>query len=308
MWLGIAAIACSAPQSPSASARPADSVGVLGPFRSPALMVTQSSPEAALALPSSPPPSAQPLTASAPEIDASNAELAPRASCPERMQHVRASFCPELERECLHKEYDAPNRITICHEFRQVDSACQAPRLALDYCIDRYEYPNRPGGKPSVMLNFQELEAACAAVGKRLCRESEWVAACEGPAETPFPYGFRRDPEKCNFDNKWVTPILAKVYSKDSQVQAAELRRLDRSLPSGSRPECRSGYEVFDLTGNVDEWVRAEPGTERRSGGAALKGGAWGHVRNACRPATTSHAPSFEYYFIGGRCCADTRP
>jgi hypothetical protein len=36
-----------------------------------------------------------------------------------------------------------------------------------------------------------------------------------------------------------------------------------------------------------------------------LKGGAWGHVRNACRPVTTSHPPDFKYYFISFRCCAD---
>ena len=41
---------------------------------------------------------------------------------------------------------------------------------------------------------------------------------------------------------------------------------------------------------------------------AGLKGGAWGHVRNACRPMTTSHPPEFTYYFISFRCCADAAP
>jgi sulfatase modifying factor 1 len=36
-----------------------------------------------------------------------------------------------------------------------------------------------------------------------------------------------------------------------------------------------------------------------------LKGGAWGHVRNACRPVTTSHPPDFTYYFVAFRCCSD---
>jgi formylglycine-generating enzyme required for sulfatase activity len=56
----------------------------------------------------------------------------------------------------------------------------------------------------------------------------------------------------------------------------------------------------------VDEWVRADQErTHRRSRFAGLKGGAWGHVRNACRPVTTSHPPDFTYYFISFRCCAD---
>jgi formylglycine-generating enzyme len=229
-----------------------------------------------------------------------------KAACAPGMQHVQTNFCPELKRECLKKEYDEPNHITICHHFREGKSQCQAPRQALDYCIDEYEYPNQPGKKPPVMVSFFDAEKSCAEAGKRVCRESEWVAACEGPDETPFPTGFRREPDKCNFDNKWVSPILDRVYAKDSAIQRAELERLDRSLPSGARPECKSGFGVFDLTGNVDEWVRADSERKsRRSRFAGLKGGAWGHVRNACRPVTTSHPPDFKYYFIGFRCCAD---
>lgn len=222
------------------------------------------------------------------------------------MQHVVKSFCPKLERQCVDKEYDEPNRITICHAFREAPGQCREPRVALDYCIDEFEFPNQRGAKPPVMVSFYDAEQRCAAAGKRLCSESEWVAACEGPDETPFPYGYRRSPAACNFDNKWTDPNLKRVYSPDAEVQRAELARLDRSQPSGARPECRSGFGVFDLTGNVDEWVRADQERkQRRSGVAALKGGAWGHVRNACRPVTTSHPPDFTYYFIGFRCCAD---
>ena len=225
------------------------------------------------------------------------------------MQHVQHSYCPKLERQCVDKEYDKPNRITICHAFREGKAECPEPRVPLDYCIDEYEYPNQKGAKPPVMVSFFDAEKSCAEAGKRLCRESEWVAACEGPGETPFPYGFKRSAEKCNFDNKWTDPSLARVYSKDPEIQRAELLRLDRSLPSGSRPECQSGFGVFDLTGNVDEWVRADQErSNRRSRFAGLKGGAWGHVRNACRPVTTSHPPDFKYYFIGFRCCADAKP
>jgi formylglycine-generating enzyme required for sulfatase activity len=228
------------------------------------------------------------------------------AACPAGMQHVTASYCPDMKRECIDKEYDKPNRITICHAFREGKNDCQKARVGLDYCIDEFEFPNRAGEKPPVMVSFYDAEKSCADAGKRICKESEWVAACEGPEETPFPYGWRRSSEKCNFDNKWIDPSLGRVYSKDAEIQRAELARLDRSLPSGSRPECKSGFGVLDLTGNVDEWVRADVEREnRRSRFAGLKGGAWGHVRNACRPVTTSHPPDFKYYFIGFRCCAD---
>ena len=222
------------------------------------------------------------------------------------MRHVRFEHCPKLLRRCLDKEYDKPNLITICNRFAKTKPECKEPRVPLDFCIDEYEYPNQAGAKPPVMVNFFEASNLCAAAHKRLCFEREWVTACEGPEEKPFPYGYVRSSEKCNFDNRWVDPHLSRVYSEEAEIQRAELERLDRSLPSGQMTGCVSDYGVHDLTGNVDEWVQADHERPRaKAKFSALKGGAWGHVRNACRPVTTSHTPEFRYYFIGFRCCAD---
>jgi sulfatase modifying factor 1 len=241
--------------------------------------------------------------AGAPLIDEPSAL---NSACPSGMQHVQFDYCPELSRRCLDKEYDKPNRITICNRFAEDKPKCRTPRVPLDFCIDKYEYPNRLGAKPPVMLNFFEASGLCAAEQKRLCYESEWVAACEGPEEKPFPYGYVRSSAACNVDNRWVAPHLDRVYAKDPEVQRAELARLDRSLPSGQKASCVSDFGVHDLTGNVDEWARADHDRPREHAKfAALKGGAWGHVRNACRPVTTSHPPEFRYYFIGFRCCSD---
>jgi len=227
-------------------------------------------------------------------------------ACPRGMQHVRFDHCPRLLRRCLDKEFDKPNRITICNRFAKTKPECKEQRVPLDFCIDEYEYPNRAGAKPPVMLNFFEAGNLCASEHKRLCYEREWVTACEGPEEKPFPYGYVRSSAQCNFDNRWIDPHLSRVYSEDAEVQRTELERLDRSVPSGQMPGCVSDYGVHDLTGNVDEWTLADherPGASAKY--SALKGGAWGHVRNACRPVTTSHPPAFRYYFIGFRCCAD---
>jgi len=223
------------------------------------------------------------------------------------MLHVTKDFCPKVDRDCLKSEYDKANHITICHRFRQGSTRCQAPRVALDFCIDRYEFPNEKGAHQPVMVSFFDASGFCAARGKRLCYESEWTAACEGPDEKPFPHGWERSAEKCNIDNAWVNPSLKKLYSNDPAISDPELQRLDRSVPSGAKPECVSDFGVHDLTGNVDEWTLADRDRPKERGRfAALKGGAWGHVRNACRPVTTSHEPEFTYYFIGFRCCQDT--
>ncbi|MBK7579062.1 MAG: SUMF1/EgtB/PvdO family nonheme iron enzyme [Myxococcales bacterium] len=234
--------------------------------------------------------------------DASSAASA----CPDGMLRVTKDFCPKVERQCLKSEYDKANHITLCHRFKPDTTVCRAPRVALDFCIDRYEYPNQERAHPPVMVSFFDASGLCAAKGKRLCYEGEWTAACEGPDEKPFPYGWERSSEKCNFDNAWTDPSLKKIYSDDPAIRDAELARLDRSVPSGSKPGCVSDYGVFDLTGNVDEWTLADQDRPREKGRfSALKGGAWGHVRNACRPVTTSHEPEFTYYFVSFRCCKD---
>jgi formylglycine-generating enzyme required for sulfatase activity len=226
--------------------------------------------------------------------------------CPEGMVYVDTSYCPRVKRRCLDDEDNKSNHITICHKFAP-GTKCLSALRRQRFCIDKYEYPNQEGGHPPVMVDWYDAAGACAAKGKRLCWESEWVSACEGPEELPFPYGLKRDPKQCNIDNRWLKPSLDKVYSKKPDVQNAELWRLDQSVASGARPGCASGFGVHDLTGNFDEWVNTETMHEK-SQWAGLKGGAWGHVRNACRPITTSHPPDFTYYFISFRCCADAGP
>mgnify|MGYP001232409159 CR=1 FL=1 len=222
------------------------------------------------------------------------------------MVHVRHDFCPEMERFCLKNEYDKSNHISICHRFKEGAQTCKAKRVPLNFCIDTYEYPNKKGARPPVMVDWYDAMGLCAAQGKRLCYESEWVSACEGPDEKPFPYGYARSADKCNIDNRWINPSLKKIYSDDPEISKPELDRLWQGVMSGEKPDCVSDYGVFDLTGNVDEWAMADRDRpEERAVFAALKGGAWGHVRNACRPVTTSHEPEFRYYFVSFRCCQD---
>ena len=283
--------ACGSPQGPRA---PGPSARAMPPSPSAPADGTASTPALAPPRPNEPVQTAEPSGVEAPP-------------CPDGMVHVRKEdYCPEMERKCVESEYDKSNRITICHAFDDKKPECQTDRRSLDYCIDRYEYPNEKGAHPPVMVDFHAAERSCQERGKRLCRESEWVAACEGPEEKPFPYGYVRSNDKCNIDNRWIEPNLNRVYSKVPEIQERELGRLDQSVPSGAREGCVSDYGVFDLTGNFDEWVRLdEPRPDARSKMAGLKGGAWGHVRNACRPVTTSHAPEFTYYFISFRCCKD---
>jgi sulfatase modifying factor 1 len=250
-----------------------------------------------------------PAPAPAPEPSSAPAGASP---CPDDMVRVTTTFCPDVERRCIDMEHDEKNHLPICHAFAH-EQTCRTGARAMDYCIDRYEYPNQKGAHPVWMLNWYQAQATCESRGKRLCWASEWTAACEGPEHTPFPYGWERDHDACNVDNFYIDPRKPGpgaqffFYSKDADVRSRELARLDQSVPSGSMERCRSGFGVYDLPGNFDEWVVSDQPPREKSRWSGLKGGAWGHVRSQCRPMTFSHEPEFNYYFVGFRCCSDVR-
>jgi hypothetical protein len=158
--------------------------------------------------------------------------------------------------------------------------------------------------RPEVMNRFHQAELKCAAVGKRMCTESEWNMACEGPRMLPFPYGYERDPDKCNGDRPWDEPDMKKVAKRDP----TELARLWQGVPSGSQPQCVSEYGVADMPGNADEVVASEQkkGPGRGEFDSIHTGGPWYKgVRNQCRPKVYTHDEGFYYYFLSFRCCAE---
>lgn len=159
-------------------------------------------------------------------------------ACPEGMQLVDTDYCPRIERRCIDEEYSPQNHITICHKFAKTQR-CLVPQEHRRFCIDTYEYPNREGAHPPWMVSWYDAQATCASLGKRTCYESEWVAACEGPAKTPFPYGHTRDNAKCNIDNQWISPNLGNLYRSDEQTKLRELSRLDQKCTLGRHDRVR---------------------------------------------------------------------
>jgi sulfatase modifying factor 1 len=265
--------------------------------------------EETAASPSASTPSTTAAPEAAPTASASSAP-ATKTPCPDDMAYVNTTFCPKVERECIDVEHEHPNNLTICHKYTPGKATCKEAEEQRQFCIDRYEYPNQKGAHPVWMLTWTQAQATCESKGKRLCWASEWTSACEGSEHSPFPYGWARDHDKCNIDNFFIDPRKPKggnwlFYSKDPEVAFPELSRLDQSVASGSQPECKSDFGVYDQTGNMDEWVVSDRPPEDKSKWAGLKGGAWGHVRSQCRPMTTSHEPEFYYYFVSFRCCRD---
>ncbi len=226
------------------------------------------------------------------------APLADGGSCPKGMVEVLGDYCPYLEQKCL--RWLDPEKKMQCAEFAPT-SECQGKTSKKHFCIDQFEYPNRAGEKPVVMTSWNQAKASCEKDGKRLCGESEWTLACEGQERLPYPYGYARNADACNIDKPH--PDVDEKAFANPRTRDAEAARLDQRDASGTREACVSPYGVYDMTGNVDEWVVNEGGKPYKSG---LKGGYWGPVRDRCRPMTIAHNEEFSFYQIGFRCCSDT--
>ena len=268
--------------------------------------------------PEPPPPSQPPIDASLPDaapsavVDAGPAPPPPlpdyvrinpesAAACGAGMVLVDGIYCPYVGHTCTKFLYEERD---VCDRYAP-DVLCEGRLLHRRYCMDVFEYPNVEGVVPAVMVDWNDARRACAVEGKRLCTTEEWEFACEGPEMWPYPYGIDRDSTACNIDRVYTLPEM-EAFSDPWKI-SAEVDRLDKRVPSGSRPRCISPFGVRDMTGNVDEWVDNPKGkVEDKPYRSTLKGGYWGSIRARCRPQTSSHNEWFSFYQVGFRCCKDT--
>lgn len=225
------------------------------------------------------------------------------------MALVEGDYCPNVEQRCLEHGKEgksAEDSETICMKFEK-PSICLSPTKArMRYCMDRHEFPNKEGELPRVLVTWEEAAHQCKLVGKRLCSESEFNFACEGEEMRPYSYGFDRDASKCNQDKEYRDPPEEPLRPLPDCMRdkrcAAALAKLDQREPIGSHLQCVSPFGIYDLNGNVNEFVqlRYKPAPHR----AALKGGWWGPVRARCRPIVTHHDEKYLGYEVGFRCCS----
>lgn len=168
---------------------------------------------------------------------------------------------------------EPPERVVVSAEvpIAPRHSACGREAVAvrrggLAFCMDAWTVPGF--GQTPALVDFASAEAGCRDRGWRLCTEREWELACRGPAGWRYPYGPAYEPGRC------VT---------------------ERHAPrrAGEWVDCRSYEGIYDLSGNVAEWVE----------GGVLRGGdARGEgvdVRCAARARSGPGRPEF----TGFRCC-----
>jgi sulfatase modifying factor 1 len=240
------------------------------------------------------------------------------------MALVEGDYCPWVGQKCLehHQEYVLEQRrlekaaaegkpagtSTVSERCLRYEepSRCLSKKRPMRFCVDRYEWPNKKGELPSHLVSWHDAKRMCSEVGKRLCSTHEFNFACEGEQMWPYTYGYVRDDSKCNIDKPYRLRRTSlkryKACMADPKCKEA-VGKLDQREPAGSRPECVSPFGVYDLNGNINEWV-VRPGKEApdRSG---LKSGWWGPVRCRCRPTVGFHKEADYGYEVGFRCCKD---
>jgi sulfatase modifying factor 1 len=147
--------------------------------------------------------------------------------------------------------------------------------LATPYVWESDEAPAGRGSHPVVLVRFEDALAYCVWLSRELDRavrlptEAEWEKAARGGIEgCRYPWGNEIDPSRC-------------AYLFDP---AAKRQRGTR--PTGTYPA--NGYGLYDMVGNVWEWVTDWYGADYYSGADArdprgpdggslrvVRGGSW---------------------------------
>lgn len=144
----------------------------------------------------------------------------------------------------------------------------------------------RAGVRPWHSVTHAEAERACGVIGWRLCAENELRSACDGDGRRDFAFGNDFDAAACN---------LRQVFRADGAGRASE-------APTGAYGRCVTPDGVYDLTGNLWEWVE---GAQRYTGAG------WRLVAEQHRDeqlvcgTTYVAAAGHRAPDVGFRCCRD---
>jgi formylglycine-generating enzyme required for sulfatase activity len=196
----------------------------------------------------------------------------------------------------------------------------------------RYEARSAAGVMPQAYISRIEAASACRNAGKRLCRWLEWRRACQGPRWLRYPYGNRARKGVCNVGKAHLLRELFGAdpdrWKYDEHFNSPELGQRPGFLSlTSAHGGCVSTDGVFDLVGNLHEWVsdmvterfmeqleREE--VERREqpwtvGNGMFLGGFFSttdELGPGCYFTTVAHEPRYHDYSTGFRCCTEARP
>ena len=158
---------------------------------------------------------------------------------------------------------------------------------------------------PQAYLSYHLAKRACENAHKRLCSKDEWVTACRGQRGTQFPYGDGFRAGRCNVHRAihpgHVLHASSSLGLLDPRLNLVEEGEDPLLRSTGATASCASewsGDKIYDMVGNLDEWVEDK----------MFLGGFYARsTTKGCDAQVSSHAESYFDYSTGTRCCADLR-
>jgi sulfatase modifying factor 1 len=246
-----------------------------------------------------------------------------KKNCPDGMVFVDVNYCPNplfdrpqydetgtgdiqcdtwMEKPCNLGGIRPSCMFARCKKYKTNSTVCPVSTIHKMFCIDKYEYTKHNETLPLTMITYYQAKKICEADNKRLCKETEWEAACMTNDNLPYGVvnGLERPNGICNID-----------VEKDLVDYKIGRIRKDLLVPSGSMKDCHNSLGIYSLNGNSDEITMRDRSPAPRSPkeigkfSMALKGGWMGPVRNRCRPSTTAHSNDYYNTITSFRCCAD---